>query len=55
MSGFVTTMNGRFRRAWIRWANLHGRIDRVKFADAKRDFGVIGGRPCFARSARVGL
>lgn len=48
MFGFETTIYGRFRRAWIRWARRIGRRERVKFAEEKRASVLRGGRPCLA-------
>lgn len=45
MYGFETTMKGRLRRAWMRWARRMGRRERVKFAEVKRLDAERGGRP----------
>ena len=46
MFGFDTTMNGKFRRDWIRWANRMGRRERVKLAEENNASVESGGRPC---------
>lgn len=46
MFGFATTMYGRLRRAWIRWARRTGRRESAKLAEERRDSDERGGRPC---------
>lgn len=39
-------MKGRFRSAWMRWASLAGKRDKVKLAEANRASADKGGCPC---------
>lgn len=48
MLGFETTMYGRFRSAWIRFARRIGSRDRVKLAEERRERSLSGGRPCLS-------
>ena len=58
IQGFETTMNGRFRRACSRCANLTGKRDKVKLAEEKRSMVERGGRPCLhsvSKWIKIGL
>jgi hypothetical protein len=55
MLGFETTINGRFRRDWIRCARRMGKRDRVKLAEQKRASVDSGGRPCLAKEVSASV